>query len=131
MKFNAQAISETVNQGDIYTLTNLNKEEFYTLRTWARSKGFIISKFEPEITIKLRKAKDSKGSVSSWIFKELARKEAAQDFSSLDVWDTKTSYLRTIMSRYNRISSVKWKVREIRSGRCLIYKDIIDLSTIL
>lgn len=129
MKINIESITESLKQGDIYTLNNPTKEEFYTIRIWARSKGYIISKFAPEISISMRKKRDLKGSISAWLFKELDRKEAQSDFANIDVWDAKITYLRTIVSRYNKISSVKWSVRAIRAGRSIVYRDVIEIST--
>src|SRR5690348_8297698 len=102
MKIDVETITESVKSGEIYTLNSLSKEEFYTLRIWARSKGLIISKFAPEITISERKKRDLKGIISAWLFKELQRREKDNDLSQLDVWDAKITYLRTIVSRYNK-----------------------------
>jgi hypothetical protein len=116
----------TVQKNKICTLNGINREEFRALRIWARSEDMVITQDGDTVTIKPRKKKDLKGSVSSYVFKQLDKRAASGEHSNLDVWDMKVSYLRTTISRYNKISAVKWRVRELRPGRCVVYVDPVQ-----
>jgi hypothetical protein len=132
MKFDIQMISETIKRESFYTLSGISQNDYRALRAWARSERLIISRFAPqaEITIcvpaaKLKPSRSLKGTGAKWVYTTLTEANKS-DTDLIAAWNMKASYLRTVVSRFNKTSTTRWKVKELRAGKCILYRDPIQ-----
>lgn len=132
MKINRKEIYTFLNGGDNYTLSELSKADYRALQTWAKNEGLKISRYGHAVTLSLKGQRApaqllvAKNSTAAWLYKTLDKKEQAQEWSNLDVFGMNISYVRTLISRYNHISAVKWKTTQPRVGRIIVFKDPVQ-----
>lgn len=134
MKIDRNLVYTTLSSGHIYIHKNVSPHEFRALQTWCKNEGLKIRRrdgADVEISLKTAKVPSalmvSKKSNAAWLYSTLDRKEKEQDYEILSVNILTLDYVRSLISRYNRISSVTWRVTQRRPGVVLVYKDPAQL----
>lgn len=110
------ALAECETNGE-YLAKNIKGADLSYLRTWANRKGYFVTKQGQDAFISIKK----NNKLRAQIKKSIA---AGKRFT---IEHDNGSYIRTVVSEYNKTASIKWSVSETAEEKLfIIYPDPVS-----